>query len=341
MEQSLGKRIVSHRKRLGFTQDQLAEKLGVTAQAVSKWENDQSCPDITMLPRLADIFGISADELLGMESRQTVHRAEVVTPENEDPRKRHSGGKWEFQYDAGRRGHIGIALWVLLTGGLLLISNLLHWEAGFWEILWPGGLLVFGLFGLVPKFSFFRLGCACFGGWFLLDNLGFAPFAMGKELLFPAGILLFGLSLLADGLGKNKKPSVRFLHVNSDRDGEEKKRTTTLEQQGEAFCCSTSFGEDTHVIDLPRLAQGEASVRFGELTVDLSHCREVADDCQIRAECAFGELTVLVPRYFRVVPDSHSSFASLEVSGEPDPAARGIIRMECNASFGEIEICYI
>ena len=69
MEQTLGKRIMEHRKALGLTQDQLAEKLGVTAQAVSKWENDQSCPDITMLPKLADIFGITTDALLGIPSQ--------------------------------------------------------------------------------------------------------------------------------------------------------------------------------------------------------------------------------------------------------------------------------
>ena len=53
MEQTLGKRIMENRKRLGMTQDQLAEKLGITAQAVSKWENDLSCPDISMLPNLS------------------------------------------------------------------------------------------------------------------------------------------------------------------------------------------------------------------------------------------------------------------------------------------------
>ena len=42
MEQTLGKRIIEHRKRLGLTQDRLAEQLGVTAQAVSKWENEFS-----------------------------------------------------------------------------------------------------------------------------------------------------------------------------------------------------------------------------------------------------------------------------------------------------------
>ena len=76
MEETLGKRIVFHRKRLGLTQDALAELMGVTAQAVSKWENDQSCPDIGALPKLAEIFGISTDELLGVE-RKEVHPAAV------------------------------------------------------------------------------------------------------------------------------------------------------------------------------------------------------------------------------------------------------------------------
>ena len=72
MEQTIGKRIAENRKRLGLTQDALAEQLGVTAQAVSKWENDQSCPDISILPRLADIFEISTDELLGRNPRSMV-----------------------------------------------------------------------------------------------------------------------------------------------------------------------------------------------------------------------------------------------------------------------------
>lgn len=64
MEASLGKRIHEKRKAIGLTQEQLAEKLGVTGQAVSKWESDISCPDITILAPLADILGLSVDELL-------------------------------------------------------------------------------------------------------------------------------------------------------------------------------------------------------------------------------------------------------------------------------------
>jgi len=64
MENTLGKRIQASRKRLGLTQEQLAEKMGVSGQAVSKWESDMSCPDITLIPQLADLFGLTSDELL-------------------------------------------------------------------------------------------------------------------------------------------------------------------------------------------------------------------------------------------------------------------------------------
>jgi transcriptional regulator with XRE-family HTH domain len=62
--ETLGKRISENRKAKNIKQDELAEKLLVSPQAVSKWENDISCPDISLLPKLAEILGISVDELL-------------------------------------------------------------------------------------------------------------------------------------------------------------------------------------------------------------------------------------------------------------------------------------
>ena len=64
MENTLGKRIALLRRKAGVTQDALAEKLAVSAQAVSKWENDISCPDILLLPSLAGLLGTTVDELL-------------------------------------------------------------------------------------------------------------------------------------------------------------------------------------------------------------------------------------------------------------------------------------
>lgn len=70
--QSFGERIAFYRKEKGFTQETLAEKCSVTAQAVSKWENDITTPDISLLPTLAALFGITADELLGIRRADAV-----------------------------------------------------------------------------------------------------------------------------------------------------------------------------------------------------------------------------------------------------------------------------
>ena len=64
---SIGQRIAYYRKRANLTQEELAEKCSVTPQAVSKWENDISAPDISLLPVLAGLFNVSCDELLGVQ----------------------------------------------------------------------------------------------------------------------------------------------------------------------------------------------------------------------------------------------------------------------------------
>lgn len=65
---NLGNNISEKRKAKGMTQEELAANLGVSPQAVSKWENNLSCPDISLLPAIAKIFGMSVDELLGAAS---------------------------------------------------------------------------------------------------------------------------------------------------------------------------------------------------------------------------------------------------------------------------------
>lgn len=74
MEQTLGMRIALLRKQKPMTQEELAEKMEVSSQAVSKWENDLSCPDIQSLPRLARLLarllGVTVDELLSGKSQE-------------------------------------------------------------------------------------------------------------------------------------------------------------------------------------------------------------------------------------------------------------------------------
>lgn len=83
MEITIGKRIATLRREKNLKQEDLAQMLEVSPQAVSKWENDQTCPDISLLPKLAKILGVSVDELLsGKQELQP-----VVTLVPEDQRK--------------------------------------------------------------------------------------------------------------------------------------------------------------------------------------------------------------------------------------------------------------
>lgn len=63
-KQTLGMMIATLRKEHGLTQLELAEKLGVTDKAVSKWERDLSCPDVNILPKLASVLGVTVDALV-------------------------------------------------------------------------------------------------------------------------------------------------------------------------------------------------------------------------------------------------------------------------------------
>lgn len=63
--------IAAARKNSGMTQNQLAQKLGVSAQAVSKWERGISCPDITIIDEIANALDLSLQELLGISVDET------------------------------------------------------------------------------------------------------------------------------------------------------------------------------------------------------------------------------------------------------------------------------
>ena len=340
MEETLGKRIIAHRKRMGMTQDRLAEQLGVTAQAVSKWENDQSCPDITMLPKLSQLFGTSVDSLLGCENQAPAYEAEVVHAESSDDAKENDGihihkGNWEFQFDNSRKSSIGAALWVLLVGCILLAGEFLNKNFGFWDVLWPSALLVFGLMGILPRFSLFRVCATLIGGYYLADAVGILPVSFGRNLILPVILVVLGLNQLVDSIRKPEKRHISFSH-----NGKNHKRSR-CEVTEDAFDCNLSFGEVNTVIDAQRLQRGEASVSFGELTLDLSGCKEIADGCAIDATCSFGELTLEVPSCYRVEADASTSFGNFEFKGHPDSEVAAVIRLDASVSFGEICVKYI
>ena len=76
-EKTLGMMIAELRKSCGMTQAELAEKMGVTDKAVSKWERDLSCPDIVSFPHLAEILGVSVDELMQSKSEKKMENKSI------------------------------------------------------------------------------------------------------------------------------------------------------------------------------------------------------------------------------------------------------------------------
>ena len=71
MKLNIGENLRKLRREKDLTQEQLAELLGVTFQSVSRWETGATYPDIELLPVMAELFGVSMERLLGVESYAT------------------------------------------------------------------------------------------------------------------------------------------------------------------------------------------------------------------------------------------------------------------------------
>ena len=84
MKETFGQRLSRLRKEKGYTQEDIASRITISPQAVSKWENDVSSPDILVLSSLADILGVSVDVLLGREGESKEnHSQEAILKDDE------------------------------------------------------------------------------------------------------------------------------------------------------------------------------------------------------------------------------------------------------------------
>lgn len=86
---TLGERLLQYRNRINMSQEQLAEKIGVTRQTISKWETDQSTPDFNKIEPLCEIFHITPDELIkGENATNKTEEKETSKSENTYNQKR-------------------------------------------------------------------------------------------------------------------------------------------------------------------------------------------------------------------------------------------------------------
>ena len=84
MTVKIGKRIKELRKKYDVTQDRLADVLGVTSQAVSKWENETGYPDIEYIMPIANFFNVTIDELFGHDNAEKVRKVEEYCKKHDD-----------------------------------------------------------------------------------------------------------------------------------------------------------------------------------------------------------------------------------------------------------------
>lgn len=353
-KETLGKRIAMLRKEKGLTQEQLAEKVGVSAQAVSKWENDVSCPDITLLPLLADLFDVSVDELLGVKP---VEPHVIILDKDETPvddKKDKGSFSWEWNKHNGQWSTIAFCIGAILV----CLFFLLHSIAGMfpyspiekypditlngWNYVWP--LLVF-TFGLISVRSSITIGVTMMAlGTYEFVRRILIGYQVCKlpEIAWYVILLVFAIAwLLSIILGKSLFRRKRACEEHCGMRGEGSRHTKMeYHDDNNHLDADMSFGNGTIVYERDVLAGGDIDSSFGDYTVDLTNVLTFADNCLLKVDTSFGNITILLPRSVKMVKSSDTSFAAFSVTGDPDQSATQTIIIRADVSFGAVQVKY-
>lgn len=342
--ETMGRRIAALRKQKNLTQDALAQELGVSPQAVSKWEHDLSCPDISILPGLARALGVSTDYLLG-GGEAPVFEAEIVDDPSEDDRpgihvESSGDNHFDIRFDPPKRYSFSGAAWLIVTALLMLAGPVFrnnNWSSlGFWSACGISLLLVWGVGGMIRRVKVTNVLMTLAGVYLALSGLNIFQMSLGWEILFPGLILILGLCLLLEGMRKKRRRSTG-IHIT----GPDGFRQSNLYVKDGYLYCSGAFSENRYNVQAGELKGGEVSVSFGEHVLDFSGVEKVGENCRIDVSSSFGELCLRIPSRYQAEMAVSKSFAECSVQGRPDPNPEGIIRINANVSFGELTVKYI
>ena len=337
-ENTIGKRIQTLRKERGMTQKQLADAVGVTPQAVSKWETDESCPDITALPLLASTLGVSVDALLSGTDSSSGPVLSGTVMDADEPAKKERSFTWV--YNAGKIPAILFGAFILLAGVLLIFFKTNpEWfgNVGFWDIAWPSAIIFFGLSGCSSReFSGFSLGVTAIGVMFLLNNLGIVEGSMWPIAVAIVLMIVGASTILRQLFKKNRKTTGAAVYD----DGRKGRARSDYNEEGGFIRYSGSFSDDSITSSADVLTGGDLAASFGDFDVDLRSVREVADGAELRANVSFGELTIHMPKHIRTELETSGAFSGKGVEGSPAPDAPYVLRVKASASFGKFSVEY-
>ncbi|MDO4572020.1 MAG: helix-turn-helix domain-containing protein [Clostridia bacterium] len=329
---TMGRRIMTLRKEQGLTQEQLAEKLGVSAQAVSKWENDISCPDISLIPQLADVLRVSTDELLG--AKPVEPRVVVVDSSGSNAQgKKKNGSSFIFHFNWN--GGIIFAVALIVVGLSFLLQRLGLLPFNVWSVIWPAVILAVGVSWLVNDLSVFGLGVALLGLYYLLFNLQATRFELSWGVIWPCLIVLFGISILLDKLVKNKK------RAHGCRRGNKHAPVSEYSESAGYIQYDCAFSEDNRKVTAETFMGGNIDMSFGKSVLDLTSCKSFRPGAVLDVDVSFGSFELLLPRSVAVQLDENKAFGSITVRGSADAGATEALFIKGEVSFGSLLVRYL
>lgn len=326
---TMGKRIAQLRKDKGMTQEQLAEKLGVSAQAVSKWENDISCPDIALLPLLAGTLGVTTDELLGIEPIEP----HVVVVNSDKDRKKN----WSMDVELGAK-HNGIVFgcMLLLLGIIYLIAQIdgvpITTEGNLWWIVLSLLILGTGIGSFRKRFSFIGLGLILFSGYLFYVKTINTSASIAFNYIWPAAVVLIALGIIFPIATKRKN------YIYHGKHGEGKTPRVSYKEVEGYVNMDCAFCDEKRAFAEGEFKGADIDISFGSFEMDLTASTSFANNCIIKIDASFGSLTLIVPPSVNVVKSMNNSFASCSIHGKSNPDATQTLFVKGNISFGSVDI---
>ena len=334
-ETTIGKRIQMLRKQQGMTQEQLAERVGVSPQAVSKWENDNSCPDISILPVLASVLGVTTDMLLGAvpldasapQTNSGVGCSEAADGDSEVE------NCIELHISATKRTGVITGLLLATLGILLLLTKLYpEWfPCSFWGLAWPIAIIYLGL-GWGKRIRPANVGIALFGICMLL--LQIFNYSVTWTVVLALVLIIGGITYIVRQFFGKKK----IIHYGKNGH----RVVNTFTEENGVITLETAFGENRRCVSEPHLQSGSAKVSFGEGILDLRNVTSFADNAKLDVSVSFGELTIYLPATVRVSDTTSRHFSDTEFTahGTPNADAPYTLAIDGSVSFGELTIRY-
>lgn len=328
-QQTMGKRIVQLRKEKGYTQEQLAEFVDVSAQAVSKWENDVSCPDISILPKLAEVLGVTTDELLGVKPIEP----HVVIVDSQSAKK-NAGNKFTYAWESGIKSDgLWFAVLVIVLGVAFLIQKAGNLSFGIWGIVWPAVIIGFGLSWCIKRFSIFSLAVMALGVYFLLFNLRVITLALTWGIIWPSLLILLGLTIIYEAFGPKHRNWKKYCNMNHESKSE-------FNEENGFIHYDCSFCDEERKILNEELTGGDIDLSFGKGAIDLTGVQRVSAGAQLKVDVSFGSFDLTVPRHIRLFVKSDKAFGSVQTVGEADPNADYSLTVVADVNFGSMNIRY-